>query len=92
MIRCRTCNAPIEFVKMRSGKFEPVDPTPWFEIDTLADGGKRTTVVLDRGETDSGALVATHRFLPGTKLPEGHVVGRQSHFASCPNARQHRRG
>lgn len=92
MIRCRTCDAPIEFVRMRTGRFEPVDAAPWIEVDTLADGGKRVAVVLDVGQVVTGGMVRTHRFLPDGRPPEGHVIGRQSHFASCPNAKSHRRG
>lgn len=55
--KCRSCGAEIEFVRLSSGKWNPVDP-------------KRLTIV-----TDAGLVVS----------------GRVSHFATCPNADQHRR-
>ncbi|MDE3075139.1 MAG: hypothetical protein KGJ86_06890 [Chloroflexota bacterium] len=91
MSRCRSCEAQIDFVKMRSGRWEPVDSFPWIEVDTLADGGKHVNVVLDTGIVATGGLVAAHKVPPPGPLPDGHVLGRTSHFATCNNPARFRR-
>lgn len=41
---CKSCGAPIEFVKTPAGKWMPVDP------------GKRVTIVTDGGEVRAGRI------------------------------------
>lgn len=57
MAQCRSCQAEIRWVKQKSGKMMPVNPTAVWMGDP--EGGKR--------------------YEPGT-----------SHFATCPNAADHR--
>lgn len=87
---CRSCNAPIRWVLTGDGKRMPLDLEP---VETgnvevvgetrrhLEDGGIEVTPVvrvLKKGEGET---------LPGLAPPERYV----SHFATCPNAAQHRR-
>ena len=79
MSTCRSCGAEIKWIRMASGKANPVDPY-------------KRTVVRDEGNepliTDDG-LVIHGRF---ASLEEGaNASGYISHFATCPNADMHRR-
>lgn len=84
MPECRSCNAPIFWGTTENGKREPVDLEP-------VDGGNIEVVSRERqpdgeikirhlkkGEAESATL-----FEP----PPRYV----SHFATCPNARSHRK-
>jgi len=56
-VTCRSCNAPLVWIKSRAGKAIPCDPAV-------------LSVVTDEGDV---------------------VRGRVSHFATCPQAAQHRK-
>jgi hypothetical protein len=93
MERCRSCNAPIEWVRMKSGRPNPVDPV-WLTVDPNAQVGEQKLIVCDDGTTARGVAVATSAEIPPNVkdlVAEGYRVGRVSHFATCPNARSHRR-
>ena len=78
MTQCRSCGAEIKFIKLKSGKWNPVDP----QKRTLIEGEGNEVIVTDSGE------VITGRF---ASLEEGaNRSGYISHFATCPNADQHR--
>lgn len=69
---CRSCDAPIEWVKLKSGKNHPVDPDyiTWMEAK---EGDKLVT--------DSGEILTVNN------MQNLHnVKGRMSHFATCPDA------
>lgn len=75
---CRSCKAPIRWVKTRKGKNMPIDdepdPTGRFVITGETDDGKVTVGWL----SDQEAKTYTgERFI--------------SHFKTCPNASEHRR-
>ena len=77
MSACRTCHAPVLWVvNERTGKRIPLDPEP---TDLLYG----TRFVLTGGQSLQGAPLA--------RAAEVHEHGRRSHFASCPEADQHRR-
>ncbi|MEL6179918.1 MAG: hypothetical protein AAFS10_13250 [Myxococcota bacterium] len=88
MGKCRSCGAPIEWRKTPKGKLIPVDAKTYHTLpvkvaESLGMGGERRTLV-----TKTGIVV------PGTVVPEGTpgaVEGQESHFATCPNAKQWRR-
>ncbi len=89
MPRCRGCGAPIEFIRTEAGKSIPVDAGPWMEVDEGALGEGRRTIVTSDGRVVSGVLISTNT---RPQDPEhGHAVGRQSHFATCPEADRFRR-
>ncbi len=94
MIRCRSCQAPIEWVKMRSGSPMPVDPL-WVVIDPNdTTMGRQVQVVCDDGTTARGRAISTHQVIPADVKglhAQGYRVGRPSHFATCAHASEHRK-
>lgn len=75
---CRSCGAPIKWVKTFSGKRMPVD-VPGVNF---VEGGNALFV------TDEGAAVhGTMAEEPKESLRFGYV----SHFATCPNANRWRK-
>jgi hypothetical protein len=91
--RCRSCNAPIEWVRMQSGRANPVDPV-WVVLDPSDTRGTPTVIVCDNGTMARGRAVRQSGQMPAdiADLRErGYVVGRPSHFATCPHAGTHRR-
>lgn len=73
--RCRSCDAPIVWAKTEQGKRIPLDVAPVLRL--AVDAG---LFVIHAGEEA--------RVLP---RENGHLVARQSHSATCPNAAGHRR-
>jgi hypothetical protein len=73
MGNCKSCGAPIRWVKTATGKAMPLDanPTP------------KGNVIIVKGVAQIGG---DHPDL----LP-GEALRFTSHFATCPNASQHRR-
>lgn len=79
MAVCRSCGAEIKFIKMKSGKWNPVNPGA---RTIIKDGGKEVLV------TESGELISgTFASLADGANAEGYI----SHFATCPNASRFRR-
>ena len=79
--RCRSCNARIIFIKSIKGHFIPCNPT--VTRYKLEEEGKEK-VVLDSGEVVSCRT--------NISVDEMDGVGYISHFATCPNAKAHRKG
>jgi len=77
---CRSCGALIVWGRTAAGKPIPLDAgVPWWIL-----AGEGTDVgVCREGRVLRGAAVA-----PGT---EGAVEVLTAHFATCPNAAQHRK-
>lgn len=76
MARCRSCPAEVWWATTEAGKQMPLDVQP------AADGN---VVIVER--RPAGVLV---RVLKKGEAP-GDVATYKSHFATCPNARRHRR-
>lgn len=78
--RCRSCCAPVLWTITEAGERMPVDPDP------VADGNLVLSVRL--AGTDAEHL-RSRAFAP---LFDRHLQAHRfrSHFASCPNADQHR--
>lgn len=75
--RCRSCGAPIFWATTRMGKTMPVDAQP------TRDGNVAITRL-------SGEWLATV-----VRAKQRELFRRErytSHFATCPNAKQHRKG
>lgn len=68
---CRSCGAPVRWVKTEHAKAMPLDEEP------TSDGN----IVIEQGI----ARVVGPLFADGRPL-------HKSHFATCPNAAQHRKG
>lgn len=75
--RCKSCGAEIIWIRMKSGKAMPCDaePIPYME---LFSGGMK--LVTEQGEVVQGCYDGT-----------SDKIGYVSHFATCPNANQHRK-
>jgi hypothetical protein len=74
---CRTCSMAIRWVKLPSGKLMPVDAEP----------DPRGTVAIHSDGVRAAVLTKEERedLPPDTPL-------YLSHFVTCPQAEQHRRG
>lgn len=75
MSKCRSCGAEIIWIKMGSGKRMPCDKDPV----TFTRGGGPESFVTPEGKVERG------------KRSKEGLTGYISHFATCPNANQHRR-
>lgn len=75
--RCSSCQQPIRWVRTSNGKPMPVDYDPH-------EGGN--ILVDDHG----GNAIVTEPGGPGSGIPSGKTL-HYSHFATCPNADQHRK-
>ena len=76
--KCRSCGSAIRWIKMESGKYMPCD---WAPVNYKPAGdGELVTLV-----TPDGKIV---RGVQDWSSPE---CGYTSHFATCPNAAEHRR-
>lgn len=78
MSRCRSCHAPIEWV-----------------IVEQADGSRRKRMPIDPEPVVGGNLQIVDRAWDGTAVvrvvePQPGLPRRVSHFATCPNAADHR--
>lgn len=88
--QCRTCRAPVLWViNSGSGKREPLDPEPR-EDGNIEIVGQES---LATDGMESSAMIPVVRHLTGDELPLfGDAPERYvSHFATCPDAAQHRR-
>jgi hypothetical protein len=79
--KCSSCHKPVLWITTAAGKAMPLDPTP----------ERRVVLVPDPIEMVDNE---THTVSGGG--PDGHKVGvvmptYVSHFATCPNAAQHRK-
>ena len=80
MAKCRSCGAEIKFIKLTSGKWNPVD----IQKRTLIKDEGDEVLVTEAGEIIKGRFAS---------LEEGaNASGYISHFATCPFATQHRKG
>ena len=78
--KCSSCGRRIVWIKMESGKSMPCDPA------LMIGDGKATLIVVLVDENDNGKEKGK-TFVKAN--PE--LIGRVSHFATCPNAKRHRR-
>lgn len=77
--RCRSCGSNIVWVRMESGRMMPCDPPLIYGDD------EATLVVL---------LVNDYGVEYGKTFAKAcdELLGRVSHFATCANAKKHRKG
>lgn len=76
---CRSCHAPILWVTTTKGADMPVDPEP------SSDGNVQLTA---HGDLLFAHVLGTHH---AAAAREHDTPLHQSHFATCPNAAQHRK-
>jgi hypothetical protein len=78
---CKGCGSIIKFIKTTNGKFTPCNTNRIFFYEDK--NGKERLVTKD-GKVVTGVLCASDH--------PNALVGYLSHFATCPNAKQFRRG
>ena len=83
MANCASCKAEILWIKLPSGKAMPVNPKR--VGGSINAGTPRITIVTDGGNVIS-VLKCPEEFVSGAPLQ-----GYESHFATCPNAKEHRK-
>ena len=94
MARCKSCDAPIAWLKTENDKPIPVNPLKVFVRMRLEGDAadKKVTVVLATGRVITGTEVTEAE---AKVIDEGGLVrtktGFISHFATCPNSKEHRR-
>lgn len=79
-MKCKYCGAEIKFIKLKSGRWNPVDIN---KRTFLKDAGNEI-LITESGEIIRGMFCS----LEDGANREGYI----SHFATCPNANQHRKG
>ncbi len=82
MSACRTCGAPIIWARTEAGKAIPMDAEP-VPVGTSPLG----TFILER----SGRRANSDPLMRAPDIADVGVDRFRSHFATCPDARQHRR-
>lgn len=83
--KCRSCGAEIGFIKTQNGKSMPVDAkSKW-----IAQDPEGIPFVLADGSVVKAKEVQCEGYAEASKA--GYQIGYVSHFATCPNADQHRK-
>jgi hypothetical protein len=83
---CRSCGAPVEWVRTTEGRTMPLDPDPRLDGNLERTGSRSRT--RQGTEVDVVRVVPTgDEPLPGIDPPDRFV----SHFATCPHADRWRR-
>jgi len=77
---CRGCGAPIEWIKMASGKMMPCDAQ---KVLYWKNDGAKTKIVTQDGNVISAELSGDQKEATG--------YGFVSHYATCPEANHFRR-
>lgn len=88
--RCRSCGAVIAWLTTRNDKAIPCDPELVELVPLDREDPDQVSLPRISGIDELGAVV--FGTAPTADTPRGlvrHV--RVSHFATCPNARQHRK-
>lgn len=80
--RCRSCGRQILWIKTTAGKNMPVDTT-YIDYKLPKEGEKATEKIV----TPTGEVISANRSDGDNADGYGYI----SHFATCPNAAQHRR-
>jgi hypothetical protein len=78
---CRSCKALIIWAKTEKGKNLPVD------VDTSKDG--EWFIVINKAEYRVDAIF--HKSQRARAWVDGGAPRHKAHWATCPNANQHRR-
>lgn len=86
--QCRSCGERIMFIRMKSGKSMPVNPT---FVNFKNNPGGKDRIVLPSGDVivlPSGDVIACDA---NVSVEDADGYGYVSHFATCPMAGKHRR-
>lgn len=86
MAECKSCGDSIKFIRTESGKTMPVNAAPMM-VEVETDERPDTCVI-----TPDGKVIWGVGRIPDYETKAGvFVEGYTSHFATCPNAEQHRK-
>lgn len=87
--KCRSCGADILWAKTRAGKNMPVDAVPDNRPLEQKGGG----FVLTLRTVNAGKELHVEKYFPAKHDVEGQPARNRytAHWATCPNAEQHRR-
>lgn len=85
MANCRSCYAEIIWLDTEKGNKMPVNPEV---VKIIVASNGNTTIVTSLGKIIKGFRIDTDQVL---LFEEVTALGYVSHFATCPNALQHRR-
>lgn len=90
MTVCKSCGRPILWIRTKSGKVMPVDPD---QKILLYDPKGKDTIITAQGEAVRGTITNDYATLREAREVHSYnaVAGYISHFATCPNAAQHRK-
>ena len=96
MSRCRSCKAPVWWVKTTAGRFTPVDAEDMggYEAPLVNVDAAGLRVTGDRAPDGRGGMVPVVEALVGLELaaePEEGERRYRSHFVTCPHAGEHRK-
>ncbi len=86
MHRCRSCDAPIRWLVMKTGKRNPMNPDP------DPDRGNVLEVATDHEARVHGTIVGRGVALNNDDAKVARALGRElllSHFVTCPNRAEH---
>lgn len=75
---CKSCGAEIIWIKTKNGKNMPCDAKPISYRNTFPQGS--LVLITPDGKVARGEFD-----------PSSDTIGYLSHFATCPNANQHRK-
>lgn len=78
---CRSCSAPIRWALTQKGRRIPLDPDP------VPDGNLVLAPAVEPRSTPTAIALTRHNDPPLNPDTPRY----RSHFATCPNARAHRR-
>jgi len=81
MAKCKSCGAEIVWVRTETGRAMPLDPG---EVALIESSQGSVLAVTASGKVIRGDIV-------GNSCEDGYILARISHFATCPQADQHRR-
>lgn len=85
--KCKSCGASIVWIKTQNGRSMPCDADP---VNYQKNYKGASLIVTAEGAVIRGDIVENDPSAPLQKIIDGQ--GYISHFATCPNANQHRKG
>ncbi len=89
MSRCKSCGQIVKWVTTKSGKLMPVnvDDLIICKESPARDSPRKATIVTTAGMVITGYVCDPK----DVDVALDYEIGSTSHFATCPNAAQHRR-
>ena len=89
MPKCKTCSSPVVWIRTPSGRAMPCNPErihawrPPTPAEGITSRAERVTLVTEDGNVLTAFMQGGSGWVS--------IEGRTSHFATCPQANEHRR-